>query len=62
MATVPVSSKSPIDALHETFTQEQIDELRKEDLMAGYRVSAVLISVVAFGCFIGTLGVWLASR
>lgn len=62
MASVPAPSNSPIDALHEAFTQKQIDELRDEDLSAGYSVSAVLIAVVAFGCFIGTLGVWLATR
>ena len=62
MATASASSKSPIDALHEAFTQDQINELRNEDLSAGYRVSAVLIAVVAFGCLIGTLGVLLAIR
>lgn len=60
MATVSAPNKSPLDALHEAFTQEQIDELRDEDLTAGYRVSGVLISVVAFGCLIGVLGVLLA--
>ena len=62
MATVHAPNKSPIDALHEAFTQEQINELRNEDLSAGYRVSAVLIAVVAFGCLIGTVGVWLAVQ
>lgn len=61
MATVPSPNKTTIDALHEVFTQKQIDELRDEDLNAGYTVSGVLIAVVAFGCLIGTLGVWLAT-
>lgn len=61
MATVPTSNKTAIDVLHEAFTQKQIDDLRDEDLNAGYSVSGVLIAVVAFGCLIGTLGVWLAT-
>jgi hypothetical protein len=60
MATVPTSTKSTIDVLRDAFTQEQIDSLRDEDLLAGYRVSGVLIAVVAFGCLIGTIGVCLA--
>ena len=62
MATVAATTESSVDALHDAFTQDEIDALRSEDLSAGYRVSAVLIAVVTFGCLIGTLGVWLATR
>jgi len=60
MATVPAPNESHFDALHTAFPQEQIDRLR--DLIAGYRVRAALIAAEVFGCFIGTLGVWLAFQ
>lgn len=61
MSTVSSTQNSPLGALHEAFSDEQIAELRDDDLSAGYRVAAVLISFIALGCIIGTLGVWIAT-
>lgn len=60
MSSVPASNKSPLDALHQAFSQDQIDDLRTDDLTAGYRVSGVLITVIGAGCLIGILGVLLS--
>ena len=60
MATVNLSNQTPSDALHEAFTTEQINEMREEDLLAGYRVSGVLMAFITLGTLVGILGVWFA--
>lgn len=62
MATVNPPARNPLDTLHEAFSQEQINEMRAEDISTGYRVASVLIAVVSFGTLTGLLGVWLATR